>query len=108
MEHQYPVADLHDLGQVGRKQQNRRPLVPQLHQTLADELGGAHVDAAGGLAGDEPVSYTHLDVYKRQQLFHPLHNAIPVQRTLQGQQDVKDRLGEREMFPRHDGRTSSR
>ena len=47
-----------------------KPLRPaKLQDALGDSVvGGVVVVVAADQAGDEPVSYTHLDVYKRQRL----------------------------------------
>ena len=53
VEHHQTVGELDDLVQVSGDQQHRRPCPRELHQLLADELRGAHVDASGGLVGDD-------------------------------------------------------
>ena len=53
MEDHQAVGKLDDLVQIRADQQHRGPGPTKLHQLLTDELRGAHVDATGGLIGDD-------------------------------------------------------
>ena len=55
--HRDPVGEGEDLVELGRDQHHGRPAVALGDDPAVDELDGAHVDAAGGLGGDE-----HLQV----------------------------------------------
>src|SRR5574344_1259803 len=73
------VRQLHDLVEVGGDQQHGNAGAGQLHQLFADELRGAHVDAAGGLVGDDQAGvvgkfagdHDLLNVAARE-VIHPL------------------------------------
>ena len=49
-------------------------IIESIRTFLGEELGTYYL--AVGLGAFIPVSYTHLDVYKRQILFRPLYNII--------------------------------
>ena len=67
------IGKLHDLVEVGGDQQHRHAGTGKLHQLFADEFGGADIDAAGGLIGDDEANAK--DTAKTDKAGQPLTNA---------------------------------
>ena len=88
------VADLLDLGEDVRAQQDRGPGLAELADEVADLADPGRVEAVGGLVEDEQVGLLHQGRRDRQALLHPQRVGVDVLAGAVGQAHLGQRGGD--------------